>query len=106
MAYDPYYEQYQTLRSQEALTGRTNPTSPQALAQIIQGNIAADQSETMKEQAIQGNIDYQKGTLSLGQQRLDEQKKEAKQKTMTSAVSGVTGMMAGGPQAYNNISKW
>ena len=99
MAYDPYYEQYQTLRSQEALTGRTNPTSPQALAQILQSNISADQDQQMKEQQIANQGAYQRGQLMLGAEGLKLQKKQATAQSM----SGIGNLALGMPTALKTL---
>ena len=99
MAYDPYYEQYQSLRSQEALTGKVQPTSPQALAQILRSNIDADKEMQMKQEQIAGNVAYQQGSLALQQRELKQ--KESQQTAQS--IGGAANWALGAPTALKTF---
>jgi hypothetical protein len=96
MAYDPYYQQYQSLRSQEALTGRVQPTSPEALASILRGNISEDQNQQMKQEQISGTLQNQRDALKL-------QKDKMTQQTMASGIGGAASLALGAPAALKTL---
>ena len=96
MAYDPYYQQYQSLRSQEALTGRVQPTSPEALASILRGNISEDQNQQMKQEQISGTLQNQRDSLKL-------QKDKMTQQTMASGIGGAASLALGAPAALKTL---